>query len=367
MALNWNMYADTGQNLADGLGGLADLAGVSSKAKNRAALDQKFSSLASLGSPETGAMTGLPLEPQRDRLPAGPAPEQFAGNPKPQEFDGPLGTFSNKDLIDIMRNPEAQDTERALVMDEYKRRTTPKDPYAEQMKKLELELAQKKVQTYGQQDPLRPTTSMQEYELAQRDPKYAEFLNKRDTSRGTNVNVGGPIKLTEGQSKDLVYYNRGAGALERLEKVQGALTGAYDATMGTLPGIGNYLTSPEYQLANQAGREFLASILRKDTGAAVTADEVALYGATYLPQPGESVEVQNQKSQARREALEAIRNGLGTAEVLARTAPGAAGSAPQAPADGDPLAQARAAIAAGADPAAVAARLRQFGIDPSGL
>lgn len=139
--INWNMYAQTGDNIREGIGGLADIAGVSTKAKNRAALDQKFSSLASLGSPETGAMTGLPLEPQR---------EQFAGNPKPQEFDGPLGTFSNKDLIDIMRNPEAQDTERALVMDEYKRRTTPKDPYAERMKQLDLQLAEQKVKSFGQ-------------------------------------------------------------------------------------------------------------------------------------------------------------------------------------------------------------------------
>lgn len=120
-------------------------------------------------------------------------------------------------------------------------------------------------------------------------------------------------KLTEQQSKDLVYYQRGQSALANLDKLEGALTSVGDTIKDNVPLMGNLLTSKDYQLANQAGREFLAAILRKDTGAAITGQEMEIYGKMYLPQPGDSAEVLAQKREARGIALEAIKTGLGAA------------------------------------------------------
>lgn len=50
----------------------------------------------------------------------------------------------------------------------------------------------------------------------------------------------------------------------------------------------------------QAGaREWIASLLRKDTGAAVTDTEFKMYFNTYFPQPGDSADVQKQKLERR--------------------------------------------------------------------
>lgn len=127
-------------------------------------------------------------------------------------------------------------------------------------------------------------------------------------------------KLTEQQSKDLVYYRRGSGALQKLDKIAEQLTSGWGALAERLPG-GNYLKSSEYQQAQQAGLEFLQAILRKDTGAAITKQEQDEYGKVYLPQPGDSSELLLQKQQARARALEAIRKGLGPAEILAGERP----------------------------------------------
>lgn len=135
-------------------------------------------------------------------------------------------------------------------------------------------------------------------------------------------------KLTEQQSKDLIYHRRGALALEVLDgpvdpnnpqspRLSDALTSGIEGTAGSLPLVGNYLKRDVYQRAEQAGRNFLAAILRKDTGAAITAQEMTIYGATFLPQPGDSAGVLAQKAEARKQALEAIRAGLGTAEAKA--------------------------------------------------
>lgn len=140
------------------------------------------------------------------------------------------------------------------------------------------------------------------------------------TPDGTVVNYGpnaaGP-KLTEQQSKDLVYYERATGALPTIEKFEGQLTSWVDNRAEKLPfGFGNYLVSDEFQQGRQAAAEWLAAILRKDTGAAITSQEFELYGPMYLPQPGDRDAVLRQKREARKRAVEAIQKGLGPAQIL---------------------------------------------------
>lgn len=145
---------------------------------------------------------------------------------------------------------------------------------------------------------------------------------------GTVVQQGGPaMKLTEQQSKDIGFYNRGISAQDTLSTNESALTNLRDAAVSGIPGAGNYMVSPQYQAAQQSAREFLAAILRKDTGAAITNTEMEIYGKMYLPQPGDSPATLEQKKQSRETALDALKTGLGTATPLAaeRKAPKQAG------------------------------------------
>lgn len=123
-------------------------------------------------------------------------------------------------------------------------------------------------------------------------------------------------KLTEGQSKDLIYHSRGLQALEAFEPISAAYADGVSRVASQVPG-GNYVVPEDFQKARQAGRNFLASVLRKDTGAAVTKSEEDLYGDIFLPAPGDKPGTLAQKAEARRQAIDAIRGGLGTAEVLA--------------------------------------------------
>lgn len=128
---------------------------------------------------------------------------------------------------------------------------------------------------------------------------------------------GGNIKpLTEGQSKDTVFATRAEGALGLIDQFGDALTSLPETMGSQVPGVGNYLKSPEYQQAEQAGKEFLQAILRKDTGAAITPQETAEYGSVYLPRPGDSPEVLAQKKASRLRALEAIKAGMPPQAIL---------------------------------------------------
>jgi len=134
------------------------------------------------------------------------------------------------------------------------------------------------------------------------------------------VQIGGPARpLTEAQSKDTVYSARAEGALPVLDQYEDTLTSRTDAAMGAVPyGLGREFQNEEFQLAQQAGDEFLQAILRKDTGAAITEQEQVLYGRTYLPAPGDSEALIKQKRQARRRALEAIKVGLPPSAIVAQ-------------------------------------------------
>lgn len=135
--------------------------------------------------------------------------------------------------------------------------------------------------------------------------------------------------FTEGQSKDVVYATRAQGALEVLEPVAETLTSLPSKMAGYDPTgiLRSRVQSPDYQVARNAGDEFLQAILRKDTGAAITADEQALYGVTYLPQPGDGPEVLEAKRAARQRAVAAITAGMSPAQMIAQEkALGAAGA-----------------------------------------
>lgn len=162
--------------------------------------------------------------------------------------------------------------------------------------------------------------------LVRGTPEYQNFMLTGGAG-GTSLMVGpdGTVQfsqghtkpLTEGQSKDATYATRAEGSLGTLDQFGASLTSPieraaeYDPT-GMLRGQ----QSAEFQQAKQAGDEFLQAILRKDTGAAITKDEMEGYGRTYLPMPGDGPEVLAQKQVARRRALEALKAGMPPQAIL---------------------------------------------------
>jgi hypothetical protein len=143
--------------------------------------------------------------------------------------------------------------------------------------------------------------------------------------------------LTEAQSKDVVFATRAQGALAVLDPVAEELTnlGSRAAEIDPTGVVRGRVQSPEYQVAKQASDEFLQAILRKDTGAAITPAEQALYGVTYLPQPGDGPAVLEAKRAARQRAVAAIEGGMSAAQIIAQEKALGASPGTAAPAAGN--------------------------------
>lgn len=159
---------------------------------------------------------------------------------------------------------------------------------------------------------------------------YRQFMLEGGSKSGISLSIGpnGEVSLatggqtakplTEAQSKDTVYATRAEGALPTLDRYDTELSQIGEKALDADPTgiIRGRFQSDEYQLAKQAGQEFLQAILRKDTGAAITTDEQILYGGTYLPQPGDGTKVIEQKRQSRKRALAALKSGMTPQAIL---------------------------------------------------
>ena len=152
--------------------------------------------------------------------------------------------------------------------------------------------------------------------------------------QGAGAGMGKPF--TEAESKDVVYSTRASGALDVLEPVANSLTSLQSRAAEFDPTgyVRGAVQSEEYQVAKNAGDEFLQAILRKDTGAGITAQEQELYGKTYLPQPGDGPQVLEAKKAARQRAVAAINAGMSPQQMVA--AERANGGVAGAPAAGGP-------------------------------
>lgn len=144
------------------------------------------------------------------------------------------------------------------------------------------------------------------------NPPQGTSLSVDPATGAVTFNQGAGVKpLTESQSKDTLYATRATNALPLLNQYEDNLMSLPEAAAGAIPfNLGNYAQSEEYQLARDAGRDFLATILRKDTGAAITAQEEDIYGKMFLPQPGDKPATIQAKRQRRALAVEAIKAGM---------------------------------------------------------
>lgn len=129
--------------------------------------------------------------------------------------------------------------------------------------------------------------------------------------------------LTESESKVFQFTRRADAAARTLEGLEGEGTRSVSRFLdNSVPG-GNYLVGENFQKFAQAKREFINALLRRESGAVIGKEEEANFDKQYMPQPGDSKAVIDQKRVARQRAIQAMKEELGgkykepTAEELA--------------------------------------------------
>lgn len=136
--------------------------------------------------------------------------------------------------------------------------------------------------------------------------------------------TGGPadksLNPTEQQANAYTFSTRMEKADKTLNDLEGkysplAISAKTSAITSNIPGaqtVINARMSPESQKAEQAQRDFVNAVLRRESGSAISQGEFDNARIQYFPQAGDSPEVKAQKAQNRKTAIEGISKAAGS-------------------------------------------------------
>jgi hypothetical protein len=127
------------------------------------------------------------------------------------------------------------------------------------------------------------------------------------------IGAPSPPKLTEGQSNAALYATRMEEADQIINNLGMAGTNVIAKGMSQVPGVGNYLVPENFRQLQQAQRNFVNAVLRRESGAVINPDEFENAAKQYFPQPGDDQGTIQQKAANRRTAIQGISNAAGPA------------------------------------------------------
>lgn len=110
--------------------------------------------------------------------------------------------------------------------------------------------------------------------------------------------------MTQDQTNVATFADRIAAAMPVIEQTTKVGTSPVQQGLSRVPGVGNYLVSNDMQKLNQAQRDFINAVLRRESGAVISDQEFDNARKQYFPQPGDGPEVLEQKRNNRQIVLD---------------------------------------------------------------
>lgn len=119
--------------------------------------------------------------------------------------------------------------------------------------------------------------------------------------------------LTVNQANAGLYADRmsQANAILSDPAILSASMSRSESALASVPFVGNELISAQFQQSEQAKRDFINAVLRRESGAAIADTEFASADKQYFPQRGDSKEVIDQKIDNRQTAIKGIARAAG--------------------------------------------------------
>lgn len=121
------------------------------------------------------------------------------------------------------------------------------------------------------------------------------------------------LEMNESESKAAGFADRALISNKIISGVESSGLDPYQEAVSKIPFVGNYVISGDKQSLNQAQRDFINAILRRESGAVIADSEFDNARKQYFPVPGDTAETLAQKAQNRKEAARGIARSAGAA------------------------------------------------------
>ncbi len=162
-------------------------------------------------------------------------------------------------------------------------------------------------------DPEKPASkpaAVQEYEYAVSQGYKGTFS---DYETGMKKAGATSIDFNANQGTAAAYADRMKAANDVLDdpSLEAAQTDVVQQGLGNVPVAGNFMTSEAKKLADQAQRDFINAILRRESGAVISPSEFENAKQQYFPQPGDTDAVKKQKKANRQTAIDGVARAAG--------------------------------------------------------
>lgn len=156
-----------------------------------------------------------------------------------------------------------------------------------------------------------PTDDMREYEMAKQQGYTGSFVDYQTEMRKAGATN---IDLNANQGAAAAYADRmvSADAVLSDPMLTEAMTSLVEQGKAGVPIAGNFLVSKEFQMAEQAQRDFVNAVLRRESGAVISPSEFENAKKQYFPQPGDTPEVIVQKARNRKTAIAGVSRAAGS-------------------------------------------------------
>jgi hypothetical protein len=191
--------------------------------------------------------------------------------------------------------------------DEYIKHITPKGPI--KASEGDVFLDPTTYQPVGGVPP-KPTSAIQEYNFAKSQGYQGTFQQyETDMKKAGATNID--FNANQGNAAGFADRMASANAIISDPKIEAAMLDLVKKGAAGIPVAGNFLVGPEFQQAEQAKRDFVNAILRRESGAVISPSEFENANQQYFPQPGDSPEVIAQKAANRQIAIEGVQRAAG--------------------------------------------------------
>ncbi|MGB0855287.1 MAG: hypothetical protein ACPGSI_18460 [Pikeienuella sp.] len=158
----------------------------------------------------------------------------------------------------------------------------------------------------------RQPLSRIDYAQAKKGQETIEMADGKVTIKRGGGQSGERPKLTVDAAKNTGFYIRTKDAHQTITDLESQGLEFLQQNADAIPfGLGNYMRTPEFQRFDQARRDFVNAILRRESGAVISDQEFDNAEKQYFPQPGDSPEVIQQKRRNRANAIEGLKVGSG--------------------------------------------------------